>query len=158
MKCSEHVSCRGHVYLLVEWHRQAKPPSTTGPSEKHTCCEEYGKRLSPIMKAKAEIAKKTIGALVSQKSMYFGGLKFEYLSRSSAIAFFVQGMFRAYTVDFLHIMLSKLLMPEETLKTRERNQKRFTALLKRPVVCWYENWSVVAVILEKNVAMVVKAK
>lgn len=42
---------------------------------------------------------------------------------------------RAYTVDFLHIMLSKLLMPEETLKTRERNQKRFTALLKRPVVC-----------------------
>lgn len=30
VKCSEHVSCRGHVYLLVEWHRQAKPPSTTG--------------------------------------------------------------------------------------------------------------------------------
>lgn len=32
--------------------------------------------------------------------------------------------------DFLHTMLSKLLTPEETLKTSDRNQLRFTALLK----------------------------
>lgn len=52
------------------------------------------------MKAKAEIAKKTIGALVSQKSMYFGGMKFEYLSyvcdrEVQQSAFFVQGMSRS---------------------------------------------------------------
>lgn len=37
-----------------------------------------------------------------------------------------------YTCDFLHIMLSKLLTPDETLNTREMSQKRFTSLL---------NWS-----------------
>lgn len=63
-----------------------------------------------------------------------------------------------YTVDFLQIMLKKLLIPDETLKTRERNQKRLTALLRLPAVCWYENWRVVAVILEKKVAIVVKVK
>lgn len=59
--------------------------------------------------------------------------------------------------DFLQTMHSKLLTPEETLKTSDRNQLRFTALLKW-VDPWYENWSVVAVILEKKIAIVVKLK
>lgn len=61
--------------------------------------------------------------------------------------------------DFLHVNPSKLLTPEVTLKTSERNQKKLTiplsgsddsssSLLK-------VNWSVVAVTLEKNVAIVV---
>lgn len=60
--------------------------------------------------------------------------------------------------DFLHIMVSKLLTPEETLNTREINQKRFVALFRLPDVSWYVNWSVVAVILEKKVAIVDRAK
>lgn len=60
--------------------------------------------------------------------------------------------------DFLHIMVSKLLTPEETLNTREINQKRFVALFRPPDVSWYVNWSVVAVILEKKVAIVDRAK
>lgn len=59
-----------------------------------------------------------------------------------------------YIEDFLHVIPNKLLTPEETLKTRERNQKRFTAELRvEPVVM--ENWSVVAVTLEKKVAIAV---
>lgn len=60
--------------------------------------------------------------------------------------------------DFLYIMVSKLLTPEETLNTREINQKRFVALFRLPDVSWYVNWSVVAVILEKKVAIVDRAK
>lgn len=59
-----------------------------------------------------------------------------------------------YIEDFLHVIPNKLLTPEETLNTRERNQKRFTAELRvEPVVM--ENWSVVAVTLEKKVAIAV---
>lgn len=53
--------------------------------------------------------------------------------------------------DLLQINASKLLTPEVTLNTSDRNQKRFKKLLNLPDVCWYENWSVVAVMLEKNV-------
>lgn len=35
-----------------------------------------------------------------------------------------------YTCDVLHIMVSKLLTPEETLNTKEMNQKRLVALLR----------------------------
>lgn len=59
-----------------------------------------------------------------------------------------------YIEDFLHVIPNKLLTPEETLNTRERNQKRFTAELRvEPVEM--ENWSVVAVTLEKKVAIAV---
>lgn len=59
-----------------------------------------------------------------------------------------------YIEDFLHVIPNKLLTPDETLNTRERNQKRFTAELRvEPVVM--ENWSVVAVTLEKKVAIAV---
>lgn len=60
-----------------------------------------------------------------------------------------------YIEDFLHVIPSKLLIPAETLKTRDRNQNRFTTPPKAELVCVNENWSVVAVTLEKNVAIVV---
>lgn len=63
-----------------------------------------------------------------------------------------------YARDVLHIMVSKLLTPEETLNTREMNQKRLVALLRVSDVSWYVNWSVVAVILEKKVAIVDRAR
>lgn len=54
-------------------------------------------------------------------------------------------------------MPSMLLTPEETLKTRDRNQKKFTSPRKAGSVfiSAYVNCSVVAVTLEKNVAIVV---
>lgn len=60
--------------------------------------------------------------------------------------------------DFLHVILSKLLIPEDTLKTRDENQRRLTTFPREEVVCTSENWSVVAVTLEKKVAIVVSAK
>lgn len=63
----------------------------------------------------------------------------------------------AYMCDFLQTMLIILLTPEETLNTIDRNQLRFIALLKC-VDCWYENWSVVAVMLEKKMAIVVRLR
>lgn len=59
--------------------------------------------------------------------------------------------------DFLQTMLIILLTPEETLNTSDRNQLRFIALLKC-VDCWYENWSVVAVMLEKKMVIVVRLR
>lgn len=55
-------------------------------------------------------------------------------------------------------MPMRLFTPEETLKTRDKNQKRFTVFLYLFESCCenaYENCSVVAVTLEKNVAIVV---
>ena len=63
-----------------------------------------------------------------------------------------------HTDERLHSMLTRLLTPEETLKTSDTSQSRFTALSRRVVVCWYENWSVVAVMVEKKVAIVVKVR
>lgn len=57
--------------------------------------------------------------------------------------------------DFLQVMLRMLLTPEEILKTRDKNQTRFTALPNRLFVFSYENCSVAAVTLEKKVAIVV---
>ena len=52
-------------------------------------------------------------------------------------------------------MPSRLLIPEETLKTSDRNQKKLTTLPNGVFESGSENWRVVAVTLEKNVAMVV---
>ena len=58
--------------------------------------------------------------------------------------------------DFLHVIPSKLLTPDETLNTIDRNQKKFTIFQSGEFgsinieVC-----RVVAVTLEKNVAIVV---
>ena len=52
-------------------------------------------------------------------------------------------------------MPSKLLIPEETLKTSDKNQKKLTTLPNGVFEPGSENWRVVAVTLEKKVAMVV---
>lgn len=61
----------------------------------------------------------------------------------------------AYTEDFLHVIPSKLLIPEETLNTSEMNQNRLTIPPKGELPCVYVNCRVVAVTLEKKVAIVV---
>lgn len=55
-------------------------------------------------------------------------------------------------------MLKRPLTPDETLKISDKNHSRFTALFRPPTAFWYENWSVVAVMLEKKVAIVVKVR
>ena len=57
--------------------------------------------------------------------------------------------------DFLHVMPNKLLIAEETLKTSDRNQKKLTTLPSTVLESGSENWRVVAVTLEKKVAIVV---
>lgn len=60
-----------------------------------------------------------------------------------------------YIDDLRQVMPKRLLTPEETLNTSDINQKKFTdAASDEPVFC-NEYWRVVAVTLEKNVAMVV---
>ena len=61
----------------------------------------------------------------------------------------------AYMDDFLHVIPSRLFIPEETLNINERNQKKFTILPNVVFEVGNENWSVVAVTLEKKVAIVV---
>ena len=62
---------------------------------------------------------------------------------------------RAYMDDFLHDIPRRLLIPDETLKTREMNQKKLTSPPRGVSEYGNENWSAVAVTLEKNVAIVV---
>ena len=52
-------------------------------------------------------------------------------------------------------MPNRLLIAEETLKTSDRNQKRLTTLPNGVFESGSENWRVVAVTLEKKVAIVV---
>lgn len=64
---------------------------------------------------------------------------------------------RTYMDDFRQVIPRRLLTPEATLKTSDTNQKRFTKSPSLDGTCWStENWSVVAVTLEKNVAIVVR--
>lgn len=60
-----------------------------------------------------------------------------------------------YTLDFLQVIPKRLLIPDETLKTKDTNQKRFTKPPNVVFVFWKEYCNVVAVTLEKNVAIVV---
>ena len=62
---------------------------------------------------------------------------------------------RTYIDDFRQVRPSKLLMPDETLKTRDKYQKRLTTLPIGVFELGRENWMVVAVTLEKKVAIVV---
>ena len=57
--------------------------------------------------------------------------------------------------DFLHDIPRRLLIPDETLKTREMNQKKLTNPPRGVSEYGNENWRAVAVTLEKNVAIVV---
>ena len=61
----------------------------------------------------------------------------------------------SYIDDLLHVMPSKLLIPDETLKINDRNQKKLTTLPNGVFESGSENCRVVAVTLEKKVAIVV---
>ena len=60
-----------------------------------------------------------------------------------------------YIEDFRQVMPSRLLTPEETLKISDTNQKKLTASLDSEGGYDIDIWRVVAVTLEKNVAIVV---
>lgn len=60
-----------------------------------------------------------------------------------------------YIADFRHVIPKRLLIADETLKIKDKNQKKLTALSRFVPVWAKENWSVVAVMAEKNVATVV---
>ena len=60
-----------------------------------------------------------------------------------------------HIADFRQDIPSKLLTPDETLNTSDRNQKKLTTLPNGVVESVSENWRVVVVTLEKKVAMVV---
>ena len=60
-----------------------------------------------------------------------------------------------YIEDFRQVMPSRLLTPEETLKISDTNQKKLTASLDFEGGYDIDIWRVVAVTLEKNVAIVV---
>lgn len=60
-----------------------------------------------------------------------------------------------YIADFRHVIPKRLLIADETLKIKDKNQKKLTALSRFVPVWANENWSVVAVMAEKNVATVV---
>ena len=60
-----------------------------------------------------------------------------------------------YIDDFLHVIPSKLLTPDETLNTSDRNQKKFTTFSRSEGLSEIDICRVVAVTLEKNVAIVV---
>ena len=108
---------------------------------------------------RAETIKQTIGDLSSQNLKSLGGALELYLfsDTTSANAYISKliGEVGAHIDDFLQAMTIRLLIPEETLNTNDKNQNRFTALPSFVLVSWYENCSVVAVTLEKNVAIVV---
>lgn len=63
----------------------------------------------------------------------------------------------AHIEDFLQVIPRRLLIPDETLKTSDRNQQRYTIFPSVTFDGWSENcvWRVVAVTLEKKVAIVV---
>ena len=63
--------------------------------------------------------------------------------------------YNPYIDDFLHVIPSRLLIADETLKTNDNSQKKLTTLPNDVFESGSENCRVVAVTLEKNVAMVV---
>ena len=96
-----------------------------------------------------------IGALSSQSLINHGGVVVSYLfgSVSESIR---SGWHVTYNDDFLQIVPSRLLIPDETLNTSEMNQNRFTTFHRVECVgAEIVIWRVVAVTLEKNVAIVV---
>lgn len=56
------------------------------------------------------------------------------------------------------VIPKRLLIPEAILNARDNNQSRFTERPRPLAEFWTENCSVVAVMLEKNVAIVVMLK
>ena len=68
----------------------------------------------------------TIGALSNHILISHGGLVVSYLIRSIGKCRRTR-QWLTYINDFLQVIPSRLLTPDETLKTIEMNQKKFTA-------------------------------
>ena len=69
--------------------------------------------------------KNTIGALSNHILISHGGLVVSYLFGSIGKCKRPR-QWLTHIDDFLHVIPSRLLTPDETLKTREMNQKKFT--------------------------------
>lgn len=84
------------------------------------------KRFRPTTKVIAAIIRKTKGAFSSQslttEGVFSGSNLQEDVSDGEAKIY----NNRSYIVDFLQVKPRRLLIPDETLKTSDMNQKRFT--------------------------------
>ena len=98
----------------------------------------------------------TIGALSNHILISHGGLVVSYLVFGSIGKCIRSGQKLTHIDDLLHVIPSRLPTPDETLNTSDMNQKRFTMSHR---LDWMGAeiviWRVVAVTLEKNVAIVV---
>ena len=98
----------------------------------------------------------TIGALSNHILISHGGLVVSYLVFGSIGKCIRSGQKLTHIDDLLHVIPSRLLTPDETLNTSDMNQKKFTMSHR---LDWMGAeiviWRVVAVTLEKNVAIVV---
>ena len=70
-----------------------------------------------------------IGALSSHSLISHGGFIASYLAGSISNCIQPEQQM-AHIDDFLHVIPSKLLTPDETLNTSDRNQKKFTIFSK----------------------------
>ena len=115
----------------------------------------YTNRFSPITNITAATTRRIIGALSNHTFIITGAGRESYLSSETSISLRICSKQESYIDDFIHVMPSRLLIAEETLKTNDRNQKKLTTLPNGVVESVSENWRVVVVTLEKKVAMVV---
>ena len=97
----------------------------------------------------------TIGALSNHILISHGGLVVSYLVFGSIGKCIRSGQKLTHIDDLLHVIPSRLLTPDETLNTSDMNQKKFTAFHRDDCVKEIDICRVVAVTLEKNVAIVV---
>ena len=90
-----------------------------------TCEDKYANKLSPTININAETMRNIIGALSSHSFISHGGFIASYLIGSIIKCIWpVQKV--TYIDDFLQVIPSRLLTPDETLNTSETDQKRFT--------------------------------
>ena len=92
--------------------------------------DKYANKLSPTININAETMRNIIGALSSHKFISHGGFIVSYLVRSIGNCIRYE-QWTAHIDDFLHVIPSKLLTPDETLDTSDRNQKKFTTFSRR---------------------------
>ena len=91
--------------------------------------DKYANKLSPTININAETMRNIIGALSSHSLISHGGFIASYLI-GSIIKCIWSGQMLTHIDDFLHVIPSKLLTPDETLNTIDRNQKKFTIFSK----------------------------
>ena len=88
--------------------------------------DKYANKLRPAININAETTRNIIGALSSHSFISHGGLIVSYLFRSISKCKRTK-QWLTHIDDFLHVIPSRLLTPDDTLNTREMNQKKFTA-------------------------------